>query len=176
MRGLLQEADRLAGAVPSGPADLAQRVRRSARRRRLVKGVSAAVLTLLVSATVAFLLRRERRPEETIEVAKRQAEIQILQKEIDQARETVNHLLLLEQARLLRRELAVRPDPLEELDRQTDRTAFILVRHANQLEHRIGRADLALTEYRRVVNMFPKTTWANIARDRIRQLENRKET
>jgi hypothetical protein len=57
------------------------------------------------------------------------------------------------------------PDPLELLRIEREKTAFLLVDRAEQIGSRAQAA--AATEYRRVVELFPNTQAAGIAKERM---------
>jgi len=187
IRELLQEADRLAGPAPTGPEDLAARVRLSARRRRMAAATSLVALLVAAALVVGGMLLREA-PEQKPDIAevaegqpttpdaeKLQAEIDRLQREIDLRRAIVNHLVLRErlrdaQARLDR--LVSGPSVAERLRREEDRVAFDVARRAHRLEQLLGRTDLAVEAYGHVVRLFPTTIWARVAQERVRTLKS----
>ena len=186
IRKLLQQADSLAGPAPAAPPDLAGRVRRSARRRRLAAATSISLLLVIAAVIAAVFVRREAadqsthltarptdRTEEKPDVAKLQAEIDRLQREINMRRAIVAALLEHEkQGEELKRleAVAARGDPLDCIRRETDRAAHTMVRHAYLLEQKLGRTDLALETYRHVAKLFPDSAWARVARERITKL------
>jgi hypothetical protein len=65
----------------------------------------------------------------------------------------------------LRRELA-KPDPRDLAMAEIEKTAFLVVDWAETCEKR-GRPDEARHEYQQVVSLFPDTSWAKLARERL---------
>jgi hypothetical protein len=55
--------------------------------------------------------------------------------------------------------------------RERERAALALLDHADRLRRDLKQADAALTAYRRMIELFPDTRWAHIARQRIDQLK-----
>lgn len=181
IRKLLRVADELAGPTPSGPADLAERVRRAAHRRRTA---AAAVLGLVAGVGVVAIgfLAWPGPPAEQGDVADGhapqpdaaalRAEMAALQTEIDRREAVLAHVLLLEQARRQRVHVALlagRGDPMDVIRCQTDRAACAMIRHAADLSHKLGRPDSAQAAYRRVIALFPDTPWAKVARQRTQR-------
>ena len=55
---------------------------------------------------------------------------------------------------------------IEEMRRQLDRAAFLTLRRAEMLLSEVGNKPGAMAAYQQVVEMFPGTPWADIARQR----------
>jgi len=72
----------------------------------------------------------------------------------------------------LEAKLARIPDPLEEMQRQADKTAFILVYQANQMYDELNQKDSAIQTYNRVIELFPQSKWADVARQRLLEMQN----
>ena len=73
------------------------------------------------------------------------------------------------QRRGLARSKAVqaRPDPIERMESQIDRAAFVIVAQADRKARRWNLTDSAANDYRRVIELFPSTRWADVARQRL---------
>jgi outer membrane protein assembly factor BamD (BamD/ComL family) len=74
----------------------------------------------------------------------------------------------------LEAQLASIPDPLEEIQKQVDKTAFILVYQADRLYRELNRTDSAVETYNRVIELFPKNRWAQVARQRLSEIEEQR--
>jgi tetratricopeptide (TPR) repeat protein len=74
----------------------------------------------------------------------------------------------------LETELASIPDPRKEMERQVDKTAFILVYQADKLYKELNQTDSAVRAYKEVIQLFPTNQWANVARERLSQIEQRR--
>jgi tetratricopeptide (TPR) repeat protein len=74
----------------------------------------------------------------------------------------------------LEAQLASIPDPLEEIQKQVDKTAFILVYQADRMYRELNQTDSAVENYLRVIELFPKNRWARVARQRLSEIENQK--
>ena len=180
MRSLLQKADRMAGGPVRAEVDLSA-VRRLANRRRLANSVGpiAAAAVLLIALGVASLTMKTSEPErEQLKVASLEAQVRQLQASTDAAVALIHEVLEDErrQSRLdkLEAELASIPDPLEEIQKQVDKTAFILVYQADRLYRELNETESALETYNRVIRLFPRNQWATVARERLSEIESRR--
>ena len=74
----------------------------------------------------------------------------------------------------LEAQLASIPDPLEEVQKQVDKTAFILVYQADRMYRELSQTDSAVENYKRVIELFPDNRWAKVARQRLSEIKNEK--
>ena len=72
----------------------------------------------------------------------------------------------------LEAKLARIPDPLEQMQRQADKTAFTLVYQANRMYGELNQKDSAIRTYKRVIELFPQSKWADVARRRLLEIQN----
>ena len=185
---LLRRADAAAGLPPPLPDGLAERARgiERLRRRRTRLLTSAAAMLILAFGTPLLLrdvglhenagdgrqvvrqtdskpdgvrLRREiarlrTEAESRLFVARRMAEIQ----------RDHERLTALEAA-------CERSDPVEQARREMDRAACVLVHQADRLDRDLHLRRSAIKSYREAIRLFPDTTWAVVARERLARLE-----
>lgn len=80
----------------------------------------------------------------------------------------------LKQQRLdeLQAQLASIPDPIEEIQKQVDKTAFILVCQADRMYREFDLKASAIQTYKRVIERFGQTQWAEVARNRLAEIKN----
>lgn len=106
------------------------------------------------------------------------AQVKQLQASTDAALKLIQQVLEDErrQQRLyeLEAQLASIPDPLEKLEKQVDKTAYILIYQADRLYRELNQTDSAVESYNRVIELFPENRWANVARKRLTEIENKK--
>ena len=181
IKNLLQEADRMAGLPGAVSANLSAIVRRRAHRRHLHISITAplaAAAVILIAVGISNFTFR------TTEKTKDQEKIVLLEKQFEQLQAKTNAAVSLIQEMLiaeqkqhslseLEAQLASIPDPLDEIQRQVDKTASILVFQADRL-YRVNRTDSAVETYNRVIELFPKTIQAQKARQRLLEIESRK--
>jgi tetratricopeptide (TPR) repeat protein len=98
---------------------------------------------------------------------KTDAALNLLQNAIEEERKQ-NQLTELET------ELASIPDPLEEIQKQVDKTAFILLYQADRMYRELNQTSRAVETYNRIIELFPKNRWAQVAQQRLLEIENRK--
>lgn len=185
LKGHLQAADAAAGAPSPLPADFGARVlrrRRQGRRRcRMAWGVTAAAAAAgLVVAACAVLPRPggARRPAgpaarqvagegRAQEVALVRARLRALRAEAEACSAVVEGVLAMERRRAgAPRVLARRGDALERVRRQVDRAAYLTVRRVDIVLNESGDAAGAAAGYQQVMDVFPETFWATLARQR----------
>jgi tetratricopeptide (TPR) repeat protein len=180
IENLLQQADRMAGR-PAGVDVNLSIIRRRANRKRLANsaGPAAAAAVLLIALGIWSLGIKPPRPTgEQRKIASLETQIKQLQASTDAALALIHEVLEDErrQSRLgeLEAELANIPDPLEEIRKQVDKTAFILVYQADRLYRELNETASAVETYNRVIRLFPRNQWAAVARQRLSEIENTK--
>jgi len=189
LRQLLKTADGLAGQPPDMPEDLAQRVRlRAQRRRRVRAGYSvAAAVVLAVGMTwvwarapaapataqrPAVVLRPfDYRSAETIETEieglRREAELRLAV-----ARRTQEILEELRRTDALKRQQPEPiPDPVAEVRQQADKAAYTLVSQADRMCRELDLCASAAQKLERVMQLFPDSPWAVVARQRLEDMK-----
>jgi cell division protein FtsL len=176
---LLAKADEAAGDATFRPIATAG-IRRRAYRRRLVRVVVPASLAAVVTISVALsaiFVSTERPQVQPQRIASLEEQVKQLQARTDATLKLVQEAL--ERDRQDRRlaaletELASIPDPVREIDRQVDKTAFILVYQADKLYKELNQTEAAVAAYKEVIQLFPTNRWAAVARERLSQIEQR---
>ena len=177
---LLQEADRTAGPPAEVHVNLAA-LRRRANRRRFISSaapVAAAAVLMVAAGLLSLVIRTPQTTQEQERVASLEAQVKQLQVRTDAALKLIQQVLEDEQRRQrldeLEAQLASIPDPLEELEKQVGKTAFILVYQADRLYRELNQTDSAVENYNRVIELFPENRWAEVARQRLKEIENKK--
>ncbi len=181
IKNLLQEADRMAGLPSPVSAKLCAAVRRRAHRRRFVNlaaPLAAAAVVLIAAGIWSLVIRTTETTPERDRIALLETQLRQLQVRTDAAVNLIQEVLVEEQKQHsldeLEAQLASIPDPLEEIQKQVDKTAFILVYHADRLYRELNRTDSAVETYNRVIELFPKNRWAQVARQRLSEIEKQK--
>jgi hypothetical protein len=182
---LLQRADCEAGGPPLFSDDLPDRVRCLARRRRRVlvgHSVLAASLAILVCVLAGrhVLHRRDvapgpsmakhdpavhQAPSSAEELLAIRAEVERLRAELIATREEANSV--------------AQPDTIansRSIDDELERAAYLVVYQANRYDREMSMPEQAIASYRQTVSLFPRTRAAQMARDRLSQLEKPKGT
>ena len=113
-------------------------------------------------------------PQQQQQIASLEEQVRQLQAQTDATLRLVQGVLAEErqQQRLaaLEAELASIPDPLAELEKQTDRTAFVLVYQADRLYRELNQTESAVEAYEQVIRLFPQNQWAEVARKRLAEI------
>jgi hypothetical protein len=194
LRELLQTADD-AAPPPGVRADLTARVRQRVRgRKRMRAAGGAAVLVLLAVAATVLVAHggpKSKAPltskddlkgrEMPIDIPALKAQYARLESEARQ-HELTAAAMLRSEARSQReeqaaaateraREILTRPDVLDELAARRERTARILVDRGDVLLREPGGAPAAAESYKNVVDLFPDTPEAAVARDRLGRIK-----
>ena len=181
IKNLLQEADRMAGLPGAVSANLSAIVRRRAHRRHLRISITAplaAAAVILIAVGVSnFTFRTPEKTKDQEKIVLLEKQFEQLQAKTDAAVNLIQEMLVAEQKQHslseLEAQLASIPDPLEEIQKQVDKTASILVFQADRL-YRVNRTDSAVETYNRVIELFPKNRWAQVARERLSEIDSRK--
>ncbi len=182
IKNLLQEADRMAGLPGAVSANLSAIVRRRAHRRHLrislTAPLAAAAVILIAAGIWNLAIRTTEKTKDQEKIVLLEKQFEQLQAKTDAAINLIQEVLVAEQKKdsldELEAQLASIPDPLEEIQIQVDKTAFILVYQADRLYRELNRTDSAVETYNRVIELFPKNRWAQVARERLSEIDSRK--
>jgi len=176
---LLRSADDRAGPPVFGPITAAG-VRKRIHRRRIVRTVvpltAAAAIALVVLFSDAPANRQRPGPvEESQRMAALEEQVRQLQERTDATLRLVENVLA--QDRRQRRlddaeaELASAPDPMEQVQRQVDKAAFVLIYQADRLYRELNRTESAVAAYKEIIQLFPTNRWAEVARERLAEID-----
>ena len=178
IKKILHEADRAAGSPTPVKINLPD-IRQRANRRRIINfaaPLSAAAMILIAFSIVTNTTNATKEQEK---VASLETQIKQLQASTNAAINLIHEVLEEEQKKnrldALQAQLASIPDPLEEIQKQVDKTAFILVYQAEQLYRELSETDSAVETYKRVIRLFPENRWAQVARERLDNIERKSE-
>lgn len=179
IKELLRNADRAAGP-PSFGRVTADGIQWRIRRRRLVWISAPAAAVVLLALGLWAIGNRESkpRPERRQRIASLEQQVKQLQAQTDATLKLVREVLADERQNqrlaALEAELARIPDPMVELAKQTDKTAFILLRQAEQLYYELNQTESAVEAYKEIIQRFPQNQWADVARERLTEIEKRR--
>jgi len=180
IKDLLQKADRMAAQIRPLHIDPVA-IHRRARHRRIMINVAApaAIAAILLFASIIVIqAARPHKPSEQKQIVSLQQELKHLQAKTDAVLNLVQRVLeeerQTERLNDLQATLASIPDPVEEIQREVDKTAFILIYHADHLHRKLNQTDSAIGFYNRIIELFPKNRWAEVARQRILEIKNKK--
>jgi len=176
---LLRSADDLAGPPVFDQITVVE-VRRRVHRRRIVRTAMPLTAAAVVAVTIAVLTlsTKEREPgmvSEPQKIASLEEQVRQLQERTDATLKLVQEVL--DQDRRQRRlaaaeaELASIPDPMEQVERQVDKTAFLLIYRADQLYKELNRTESAVAAYKEIIQLFPTNRWAEVARERLAEID-----
>ena len=179
LKNLIQNADRDVRMPAQVHVDISA-IRRKAnlRHRVFIRLPLATAAVVLIAAGIAYLsISKDETTERQVQIASLENRIQQLQASTDAAINLINEVLEEQQrqSRLdeLEIQLASIPDPLEEINRQVDKTAFILVYQADRLYRELNDTDSAVETYKQVIKLFPENQWAQVARERLEEIERK---
>ncbi|MFH1716490.1 MAG: tetratricopeptide repeat protein [Planctomycetota bacterium] len=137
--------------------------------------VAAAAVLIVALGIWSLTIKTAETRHERERIVALEAQIEQLQVRTDATLKLIHEVL--EDERRHRRldelqaELASIPDPVEEVGRQVDKTAFILVYQADRLYRELNQTESAVEAYNRVIELFPENQWANVARQRLSEIE-----
>lgn len=179
IKNLLQEADRMAGQPAQARIDLSALRRRAGRKRlaSLAGPIAAAAAIVTALGIWSFAIKAPEPMHEQERIVTLETQVKQLMASTDAALALIHEVLEDERRRSrleeLEAELASIPDPLEEIRKQVDKTAFILVYQADRLYRELNETESAVETYKRVIRLFPRNQWAAVARERLSEIENR---
>ena len=177
IKRLFTEADEAAGE-PTFRCITTAGIRRQVRHRWLVRvavPTSLAAAVALAAVLSAISVHTEGPQVQPQRIVSLEEQVKQLQARTDATFKLVQEVL--ERDRQDRRlaaletELASIPDPVKEIDRQVDKTAFILIYQADKLYRELNQRESAVAAYKEVIQLFPTNRWAAVARERLSQIE-----
>lgn len=179
IKDLLQKTDQMMTDVRPVHIDPAAIRRRAAHRRLMINiAVPPAVAAVLFLAVIIVIqAAKPNRISKQTQIVSLQEELKQLQTKTDAVLNLVQQVL--EEERKVQRlnelqaTLASIPDPVEELQTQVDETAFILVYQADRIYRELNQPNSAVKTYNQVIKLFPQNRWAEVARQRLAEIENR---
>ena len=180
IKKLLQRADKTAGGPSPVRVNLSAIHHRANHKKIITLAVPLTAAAVLMVVLGILVLRFENTgpTEEQKKIALLENQVKQLQARTNAAFDFIQQVLEEErrQNRLdkLEAQLASIPDPLEEVQKQVDKTAFILVYQADRLYRELNQTDSAVENYKRVIELFPENRWAKVARQRLKEIENKK--
>ena len=179
IENLLRTADQMAGPAKPVYANLTAAVRRRAHRRRkrnLVASVAAAATILIAVGVWSLVTRTTETPQDQKRLVSIETQLAQLQARTDATLKLIQEVLEKErqQRKLaeLEAKLASIRDPLEEVQEQVEKTAFILVYQADRMYQDRNQKDSAVQTYNRVIELFPQTRSAQTAKQRLSEIQN----
>ena len=179
IKNLLQNADRKAGRPVPIYKHLAGAVRHRAAQRRLINAavpIAAAAIVLLSLSLWYVTTKNVETTQDQDKIASIQAQVRQLEARTDATLNLIQDVLDYEQKQRrleeLRARLAAIPDPLEEVRKQVEKTAFILVYQADRMLRELNQRESAVQTYNRVIQLFPQTRSAGVAKQRLSEIQN----
>ena len=109
------------------------------------------------------------------EMVRLRTELAQLRRELDARTKIIERLQEREKQRArltkARRRLVQLPNALEEVREEAERAALTIVYTADHKYNELNLKESAIADYHRAVELFPKTKWAGIARERLSKIE-----
>jgi uncharacterized protein YoxC len=182
VRIVLHRADDIAGE-PLFEGVSADAIRRRIHRRRIIRTavpLTAAAVATFAIALLVINMRGKTPPAQSQpeRIASLEEQVKQLQTQTDATLKLVQEVLEKDrqQRRLaaLEAELASIPDPVEQMEQQVDQTAFLLIYQADRLYKELNQTESAVAAYKEVIQLFPTNRWADVARERLSQIEQRR--
>jgi len=178
VKNLLQKADEMADRPTPVYINISA-MRRRANRRRIISiaiPLASSAVILIAVGLWGLVARNVKTTNPQEKIASLEMQIKQLKARTDATFNLIQEVLESErrQRRLdeLQAQLTSIPDPLEEIQKQVDDTAFILVYQADRMYRELNLKDSAIQAYKRVIELFPENQWAEVARKRLSEIQN----
>lgn len=175
---LLHGADDRAGRPIFGCVTAVE-IRLRVRRRRIIRTAVPLTAAAVVAVTVGIVAVSTRTQKPAPQrIASLEEQVKQLQERTDATLKLVQEVL--ESDRRQRRlaaaeaELASVPDPVKQIERQVDKTAFLLIYQADRLYKELNRTESAVAAYKEIIQLFPTNRWAEVAKERLAEIDKHK--
>ncbi len=176
IKNLLYEADQTAGEPASISANLAAAVRRRANRRQTVNlaaRIAAAAVVLFAFGIWSYTAKKSRDQQRIVALETQMKQLRVqTDATLNLIREVLDEDRKQRRLQELQAQLAGYSDPLEEIQKQVDKTAFILIYQANRMYRELDQKASAIRAYNRVIELFPQSRWAEEARQTLSEIQN----
>jgi hypothetical protein len=189
VKEILQRADRLAAPPRPVTVDAGAIRRRAGAAQTAVRvgWLAGAGIAAALGVCVWLGLAREprRHSGSDIPAAADSQRIAQLEAEVKTLRASSDRMFALLQETLeqrdrdrrvaeLRKELAGIPEPMDRVKSQVNQAAERMVQEADELLRSRRQRALAAARYQRVIELFPDTEWASVARQRLEEIAGAK--
>jgi hypothetical protein len=179
LKNLLKKADSNIGPPAAFEVNI-NKIHRIANRRKIIRHIlpSAAAAAVILAVGIWSLQKPVTEPKiNSTESAAMQMKIKQFQASNDATIKLVHDIIEQERSQqrlnILKAELASIPNPIEQINEELDRTAFILVYSADKMYDELNLKDSAIETYKRVIKLFPDNRWAQEARQRLEDMKNK---
>jgi Tfp pilus assembly protein PilN len=175
IQNLLQNTDRSAPQplyTIRSTSTLLHQLARQKHRRLWTASIAACLLLVSgIALTSAYSIRTKNKQQRIIALETR---IKQLQADADATlklvRQVISHQQQQQKLDELNAQLAAIPDPIDELNHQVERTAFILLYQADKYRE-LNLKRSAIDTYNRLIELFPDTDSAQKAKQKLENIE-----
>ena len=173
IKNLLRKADQMA-SVPEVTDKLVANIYRRAKQRRLRNILAPVAAAAIILIALGIWTMTEKAPQQNKRIAS-QDNSQQLKAATDAKFASIQKMLESQRQRHelteLETQLAAIPDPLEEVQKQAENTAFALVYYADHMRSKLNQKDLATQTYNNTIKLFGQTDSAKTARRRLSEMK-----
>ena len=178
IRQLLQEAEGAHQVQPPAAGEVAASVRKRARYIRVRnKSLRFAAAAVILIAAGVFNLKIQK-DLEVMRITSAEKQIAELSKRTDAVVKLLDEVLEREKRQQefaeAEAKLAAVGDPMEDIEREVDKAAFVLVYNADIMYKQLEQTDSAVQTYKQVIKYFGDNRWAEVARERLKEIEKNK--
>ena len=180
LKNILSKADANAGEPTPVKVNISEIEKRAHRKKiyKIVYPSAAAAVILFAICFVTLITGKSEAPKDPVQLVN---EIEIRIKQLNESTDNILNMIQeineqdQEKKRLdeLEAELALIPDPIHKVNEELDKTAFTLVFAADKMYKELNMTDSAVDTYKRVIRLFPDNQWAQVARERLEEIQKR---
>ena len=180
LTNILKKSDANANQPSSVNVDISK-IRKQVHRKRIAKIAYPSTAAAIVLFAICFWSLYNIKNEPLKDPIQLTNDIEVRIKELNRSTDNLLNLMQeineqeKEQKRLneLEAELASIPDPIKLVNEELDKTAFTLVFAADKMYKELNLTDSAVETYKRVIKLFPDNQWAQVARERLEEIQKR---
>jgi len=179
LKNILEQADKSAPSIKFSKETISPAIHHRHAVRKLTYAVCGAAAVLVITASILIVTIRPGKPSMSPQqIASLEQQIKELNIRADATLKLVREVLdrqnKIDEIQKLNAQLASYGDPLQEIKEKVDEAALMTFLHADRLYNELNQKESAVDSYKSVIKYFPDTPSAEMAKQKLIEIEKTK--